>query len=46
MDTTRISPDVSDHCVKHAHVQEHTARAFLVLEHIRGNPGSVHCLPF
>jgi hypothetical protein len=29
-----------DNCVKHARVQKHTARVFLVLEQIKGNLGS------
>jgi len=35
--TTQLTLDLPDSCVKHARVQEHTARVFLVLEQIKGN---------
>ncbi len=38
--TTRLILDLPDNCVKHARVQEHTARVFLILEQIKGNLSS------
>jgi len=38
--TTQLTLDLPDNCVKHARVQEHTARVFLVLEQIKGNLSS------
>jgi len=40
MVTTQLTPDLPDNCVKHAHLQEQTARVFLVLEQIMGNLSS------
>jgi len=38
--TTQLTLDLSNNCVKHARVQEHTARVFLVLEQIKDNLSS------
>ncbi|GMQ99567.1 MAG: hypothetical protein BMS9Abin18_0385 [Zetaproteobacteria bacterium] len=40
MITTQFTPDLPDNCVKHAHLQEQTARVFLALEQIMGNLSS------
>jgi len=40
MITTQLTPYLPDNGVKHAHLQEQTARVFLVLEQIRGNLSS------
>jgi len=38
--TAQPALDLPDNCVKHARVQEHTARVFLVLEQIKSNLSS------
>ena len=38
--TTQLTLDLPDNCVKHAHLQEQTARVFLVLGQIKGNLSS------
>jgi len=40
MITAQLTPDSPDNGVKHGHLQEQTARVFLVLGRIRGNLSS------
>jgi len=40
MITAQFTPDSPNNGVKHAHLQEQTARVFLVLGQIRGNLSS------
>jgi len=42
--TAQLTLDLPDNGVKHARVQEHTARVFLVLEQIRGNSSQLRGL--